>query len=200
MCRFDTKRYPGEISHAAAVRIDWTGWRLLREGPGKRNRRSWMYSAPGGSEEYQGLREDTFSAPSRSSWSVALSFQESTSSGTVRPVSCVGSLAHKELSHPRRTTRRRFVGAAAYRILPVPPPRHETSIQFFSFVVNHEYGAKCCFFELLMWRMSSVSAGDDLFNTNSICCSENRAYIIGRAEIVQNNGYRVFGKFFIFLK
>lgn len=32
MCRFDTKRRPGEISHAAAVRIDWTGGRLLREG------------------------------------------------------------------------------------------------------------------------------------------------------------------------
>ncbi len=70
-------------------------------------RGSRMYSTPGGSEELQGLREDTFSAPSRNSWSVALSFQESTGPGTVRPVSCVHSLAHGELSHPRRTTRRR---------------------------------------------------------------------------------------------
>ena len=49
--------------------------------------------------------------------------------GTVRPVSYVRSLAHEELSSPRRTTRCRFVGEAAYRISPVPPPRHETIIQ-----------------------------------------------------------------------
>ena len=49
--------------------------------------------------------------------------------GTVRPVSCVRSLAHEELSSPRRTTRCRFVGEAAYRISPVPPPRHEIIIQ-----------------------------------------------------------------------